>query len=181
MAALTYDHPLQYNNLSVRDTIAFVTKNGVQVYVGDLVELLGGYIQLHVAGSATCIVGIADRGGVPGSNPAMDGFNLATLPIPLIAPGNASTAAAGNANKVVVETGRVIARQVTLAVAGTLAGTIADVGAKLYCATSNIADASTTQPSTDKPLGKIVNFYSASGGNAVYDIEVMSYTDRLQA
>lgn len=188
MAALTYDHPLQYDNLSVRDTIPYVIANGIQIYVGDLVDqhVTAGEVQPHVAGSGTVITGIVDRGGVPGSNPILDGYTLGSGigpgAGPSIAPGNVASAAAGNANKAVIETGRLIVRAVTLAVAGSLTGTITDITVKLYCATSNIADSSSTQTSTDKPLGKVVNFlsYNAAAATAVYDIEVMSQTDRLQ-
>lgn len=187
MAALTYDHPLQYDNLSVRDTIPYVILNGSQIYVGDLVDqhTTAGEVCPHVAGAATCITGIASHGGVPGSNPILDGFSLGSGigpgAGPSIGPGNVGTAAAGNANKCVVDTGRLIVRAVTLAVAGTLTGAITDIGMKLFCATSNIADSSTTQTSTDKALGKIANFlsYNAAASTAVYDIEVMSQTDRL--
>ena len=190
MAALTYDHPLQYDNFSVRDTIPYVILNGSQIYVGDLVDCktTAGEVMPHVAtgGTANPIVGIADRGGVPGSNPILDGFSLGAGigpgAGPSIGPGNVATAAAGNANKCVVETGQMIVRAVTLTVTGTLTGAITDIGMKLYCATSNIADSATTAVNSDKPLGKVANFlsYNATAGTAVYDIEVMSQTDRLQ-
>ena len=54
----------------------------------------------------------------------------------------------------IVEQGAFTWMQVTLTIAGSLAGTQADVGLKLFAASSNIADSVTTNPGTDKVLGE---------------------------
>jgi len=178
MAALTQDTPMEIAGL-LRKQVPFIISNGVQLYVGGLVEIVSGYATAFAA-DAGLVQGFAVQGGVPGSNPVLDGFNLQDLPIPMIAPGNASTAPTGGANRVVVEQGEFTAKRVTLAVAGTLAGTQADVGKVLYAVTDNIEDAVTTQPGTDKPLGEITFFYpgTSSGGFAVYDVLVYSLEAR---
>lgn len=178
MAALAQDTPMEIAGL-LRKQVPTLISNGVQLYVGSLVEDSSGYATAFAA-NAGFVGGFAVEGGNPGSNPVLDGYNLQSLPIPLIAPGNASTAPTGGANRVVVEKGEFTAKRVTLAVAGTLAGTQADVGKILYAVTDNIADAVTTQPGTDKPLGEITWFYpgTSSGGVAVYDILVYSVEAR---
>lgn len=178
MANITYDKPNEYAGPIVKQ-IPYVISNGVQLYVGQILMLTSGYALKNAAGSATVSVGIAVCGGIPGSNPVMDGFTLTTLPIPMIAPGNASSAATGNANQVVVETGEVTIKRLSLTVAGTLAGTQADVGTLLYPPTANMADLQTTQTSSEKPAGRITAFYSASGGSAYYDVLWFSYEARL--
>lgn len=179
MADLTYDTELPFNGL-LRKTIPFVILNGVQLYTAMILRLSAGYATKQAAGAGTVVLGIAVAGGVPGSNPVLDGFNLQTLPIPQIGPGNASTAAAGNANQVIVETGEFTATQTPITLAGTtLAGTQADVGTVVYAPTSNIGDLTTTQTSTDKPFGRIAAFWSATATIGTYDVLVFSYEARL--
>lgn len=176
MADQTVDTPLKQSGL-IRASKAFVIKNALQLYVGQLVMLASGYLDKHVAAATIC-AGVVKGPGVPGNNPVMDGFSF-TPPMKMIAPGNTG-AAAGNQPKAIVEQGEFILEDQSLTVAGTLAGTIADVGTVLYAgnASSNLADLSTTQTSSDKPIGVIVAFKSASGGSAVYDIRFFSYEAR---
>lgn len=176
MANLTADTPsFEYSGI-LRKDIPFVITNGVQIYVGAIVKEASGYVTNFATGST--VLGLAVGPGVPGGNPVLDGFTLTSLPIPQIAPGNASTAAAGNANQVVVATGEMTIKRLSLTVAGTLAGTQADVGTLLYAADDNLADLTTTQPGSDKPFGEITAFYSASGGSATYDVLMYSYEAR---
>lgn len=179
MADLTYDTSLQFSGL-IRKSMPYVITNGLQIYTGQILKLTSGLAALQAAGAGTIVAGIAVAPGVPGGNPVLDGFNLQSLPIPQIAPGNVSTARAGNANAVVIEQGEFTLKRQQLAVAGTLAGTNADVGKVLYAPDSNVADLSTTQTSTDKPFGEISAFYAgtSSGGFAYYDVLVYSYEAR---
>lgn len=181
MAALAVDSKINYAGLSPRQTKSYTIKNGVQLYVGSILKLTGGYADIQVAASGTCVLGIAVAGGIPGSNPVTDGFTLTSLPIPMIGPGNVSTAAAGNANLVIVEQGAFNWLQVVLTLAnGTLGGAVTDVGAKVYAPTSNVLDVTNTQTSTDKVFGEISKFYSATATTATYDIFVESYDARTR-
>jgi hypothetical protein len=181
VADLTYDTELKFSGL-LRKTIPFIITNAVQLYTGMFVKLVSGYATKMVSGggAAGAMVGVAVAGGVPGSNPVLD-YNLSALtpPYPAIAIGNVTTAAAGNANQVIVETGEFTLKQVTLTLAnGTLAGTAADVNTKVYAATSNPADMTNTQSGSDKPVGLISAFYSATATTATYDVLVNSYDAR---
>ena len=179
MADLTGDMPsLQWAGL-VQQTKVFEIANGVQLYIGSLVKLASGYATKMT--TTALLVGVAVCGGVPGSNPVMDGFNLLSQPIPAIAVGDTS-ADEGNVPTVVVETGQFTWQRVTLTLAnGTLNGDITDVGTKVYTGNSdNIADATDTQSGTDHPLGNITKFYSADATTAVYDILVNSYDARTR-
>ena len=162
-----------------RDSKAYVIKNALQLYVGQLAKLTSGYLDKHAAGANTVCLGVVVGPGVPGNNLVLDGFALGSPPVKQIAPGNTS-AAAGNEPKAIVERGDQTIKDLVLTVAGTLAGTIADVGTVLYAGagSSNLADLSTTQTSSDKPLGEIVAFKSASGGSATYDVLIYSYEAR---
>ena len=103
MAALTQDSKVNYRGLGPRQTNAFVIANAAQLFVGSLLQitaatgLVANYVQN--LGATNPVVGVAVGGGIPGSNPVLDGYNLGSLPIPMIAPGNVSTAAAGNAKR----------------------------------------------------------------------------------
>jgi hypothetical protein len=178
MANLAADSKINFQGPSPRQTRSCVITNALQLYVGSLVILTSGYVAKNVNGGL--IIGVAISGGVPGSNPVLDGYALQTLPIPMIAPGNVSTAPTGAANQVIVEQGAFTWQQVTLTIAGTLAGTIADVGTTLYGGnTDNIADATTTQPGTDHPIGKISRFYTKpTATTATYDIDVLDHESR---
>jgi len=177
MAALAADSKVNWSGLGPRQTKAYTIANAAQLYVGSILKLSGGYAAAFTTGNL--ILGVAVQGGVPGSNPVMDGFTLTSLPIPMIAPGNVSTAATGNANQVVVEQGSFTWMQVTLTLAnGTLNGTAADVGTKVYAASSNVADSTNTQPGTDHPLGTLTKFYSATATTAIYDILVLDFDSR---
>lgn len=178
MANLTADSKINFAGPSPRQTYSYIITNGLQLYVGSIVQLTSGYIAKQVTGKL--IQGVAIAGGVPGSNQVIDGYNLQSLPIPSIAPGNVSTAPSGAANRVIVEQGAFIWSQVTLTLAnGTLAGTVADVGTKVYAGnTDNVADVTNTQPGTDKPLGTISRFYSVATTTAIYDIDVLDHESR---
>jgi len=179
MAALAVDSKINWAGLGPRQTNPFVIRNGVQLRVGSILKLTGGQADIQVAALGTCVLGVAVAGGIPGSNPVLDGFNLQSLPIPMIGVGNVSTAAAGNANEVIVEQGSFTWLAVSLTLAnGTLLGTVADVGTKVYAPTSNVLDVTNTQTSTDKPLGLLQKFYSSASGVAIYDILVDSYDAR---
>jgi hypothetical protein len=186
MAALTSDQANQYSN-SIRNTQRAVIKNATQLYVGGLTDVVAGVAQPHVAGAGTSIGGIAVGPGVPGNSPILDYPNLGAgigpgvgSAIPL---GNVTTVGAAAANQVVLETGEVVLLQVLVTVAGALVGSAADIGQEVYCATSNVGqtgtvgDVSTTQTSSDKPLGHISWYYpgtySAVAGTALYDIQVL--------
>lgn len=178
MANLTADSKVNFSGPSPRQTRSYIITNGLQLYVGSIVQLTSGYIAKQVNGKL--IQGIAVAGGVPGSNQVLDGFNLQSLPIPSIAPGNVSTAPSGAANRVIVEQGAFTWEQVVLTLAnGTLAGTAADVGTLVYAGNSdNVLDATNTQSTTDHPLGKISRFYSATSTTATYDIDVLDHESR---
>jgi hypothetical protein len=184
MAALAGDADYGYENVGKRDPRPYIIKNATQIYVWGLTDVVSGVAQPHVAGSGTCIAGVAVGPGVPGNSPVLDGFTFPIGPsggssaIPL---GNVTTAAAGAANQVIIECGSQIVKAVTLTVTGGLNGTYTnDVGVELYCATSNIADASTTQTSTDKALGRVYQWlsYNSTAGTGVYDIAVIDYQTR---
>lgn len=179
MANLTYDTEVAFSGL-VRKTYPYVITNALQLYTGQLLMLTTGLAARLAPAAGTVCIGVGVAGGVPGSNPVLDGFNLQVQPIPSIGPGNVTTAASGNANEVIVEQGEFTANRVRLAVAGTLVGTVADVGKALFAATSNLADLSTTQILTDKQIGEVSKFYpgSLSGGFATYDVLVYSYEAR---
>lgn len=177
MAALGADSKINYSGLSPRQTKPFIIANAAQLYVGSLLKIASGFITNFATGAT--VFGVAVAGGVPGSNPVMDGFDLQSLPLLMIGPGNASSAAAGNANQAIVEQGAFTWEQVTLAVAGSLAGSQADVGVTLYAGSDNIEDSLTTQPGSDKPLGQISRFYSTATTTAIYDIFVFDYESRL--
>jgi len=158
-----------------------VIDNAIQLYVGSIVmfDASTGYLKKKVAGSGTIALGVTVQGGIPGSNPILDGYNLQSLPIPQIAPGNVSTAPAGAANQAIVEMGAFTWMQVTLTLAnGSLNGTVVDQGTKVYTPSDNIADATNTQTSTDHPIGTITKFYSATTTTAIYDIFTDSYDAR---
>lgn len=177
MSALAADSKVNFSGLSPRQTKTYIITNAAQLYVGAILKLASSYVTNFTTGNT--VFGVAVQGGVPGSNPVMDGFTLTSLPIPMIAPGNVSTAAAGNANTVVVEQGAFTWMQVTLTLAnGTLAGTQADVGTLVYAASDNVQDSTNTQPGSDKPLGYISKFYSATSTTAIYDIFVFDYESR---
>lgn len=178
MAALAADSKVNFAGLGPRQTRSFIIANAAQLYVGSILRLNGGRAATFTTGNT--VLGVAVGPGVPGNNPVLDGFTLSSLPIPMIAPGNTG-AAAGNEPRVVVEMGAFTWEQVTLTLAsGTLAGTIADVGVKVYAASDNVADSTNTQPGTDKPLGVITRFYSATATLATYDILVDSYDARTR-
>lgn len=175
MATLTYDLPLQYAN-DIRNTQSFIITNGLQVYIGELVMITSGLLAAQAAGSGTICAGFVVGPGTPGGDPNVDAITAGLS----IAVGN-TTLAAGAQPEAIVEMGAVVLRQVTLTIAGSLAGTVADVGVTLYAASgsANIADAVTTQTSTDKPLGKIERFWvKPSSTTATYDIQLLSFTER---
>lgn len=178
MANLTADTKINFQGPSPIQTKAIVISGTIQLYVGSLLIYSSGLAAKNVNGS-NCI-GVAVGGGVPGSNPVLDGFNLQSLPIPMIGPGNSATAPSGGANRVIVEQGAFTWQQVTLTIAGTLSGATSDVNKLLYGGnTDNIADATTTQPGSDKPLGYISKFYSKTATTAIYDIFFFDYETRL--
>lgn len=161
----------------LQQTKTFEIANGVQLYIGSLVKIASGYADKMT--TSAVMVGVAVCGGVPGSNPVMDGFNLLSQPIPAIAPGDTS-GDAGTVPTVVVETGEFTWQQVELTLAnGTLAGSIADLNTKVYNGNSdNIADLTNTQPGTDKPVGILTKFYSSDATTAIYDVLINSYDAR---
>lgn len=164
-----------------KDTFPYVIANGVQLYVGQIVTTLNGYLNKFVANSVagTKPLGVALEGGVPGSDPNMDGMvNANGLQPNAIAPGNTG-GAAGTAPQAVVERGRQTYQQLTLQIQGTLAGTIADVGTALYAGTSNLQDLTPTQPGTDKAFGFISQYRGAgAAGYAIYDVTADPYATR---
>lgn len=183
MAALAVDSKVNWAGLGPRQTKVYQIKNGVQLYVGSLLQLTSGNADAYVSGGGATnpCIGVAVQGGIPGSNPVTDGFTLTSLPIPMIGPGNVSTAAAGNANLVVVEQGAFTWNQVAITLSGTsLTGVQADVGTKVFATTSNISNLVTTNPGTDKVFGEVTKFYSATSTVGTYDIFVNSYDARTR-
>lgn len=164
-----------------KDSFNYVISNGVQLYVGQIVTTLAGYANKWVANSVagSFPVGVALEGGTPGSDPNMDNMiNANGLQPNAIAPGSTG-GSAGTAPQVVVERGRVTYQQLTLQIQGTLAGTIADVGTKLYAATSNLQDLTPTQPGTDGAFGKIAAYRGAgAAGYAIYDVTAFPFATR---
>lgn len=179
MANLAADSKINFQRTSPSGPRVFPIANSVQMYVGSLLKLNGGYAD-KLTNSNVCI-GVAVAPGVPGNFPPLDGQSLTTLPIPMIAKGN-TAAAAGNLPSVICEQASFTWMQVTLTLAnGSLAGTIADVGTKIYAGnTDNIADATNTQPGSDKPLGIISNFYSFTATTATYDIDFYDFNARTR-
>ena len=184
MAALAGDIvSFPWRGLGPRQTNPFPIANAAQLYVGALLELTSGFAAAYAStgGATNPVLGIAVGGGIPGSNPVLDGYNLASFPIPMIAPGNASSAAVGNANQVIVEQGAFTWMQATLALT-TIVGSQADVGTKVFAVTSNINDCVVANPGSDKVFGVITAFYSKpTATTGVYDIFVNSFDARTRA
>jgi len=184
VADLTYDNPSGLKSSGgalLREEIPYIIQDGLQLYVGMLGKLSSGQLVKMASGGGktTPCVGIIVGPGVPGSNPVMDGFALGTLPIPTIAKGNVSSAAAGNANRAIVNTGEFVLEQVTLTLTGSMAGSGADVGIALYASTSNPADLTSVQPGSDPVIGEIKEFLSKpSGTTAIYHVLVYSLEAR---
>lgn len=178
----TFDVLFQITN-DTKDPYPVRIANGVQLYLGQLVKFTAGDLNKHAAGSGTTCMGVVIEGGIPGSDPNVDGNTTnANGTTNAVAPGN-TAAAVGNQPKAIVERGRVTVYNLTLQVAGTLAGSEADKGTLMYAGsgTSNLQDLSTTQTSTDKPIGVIAQYRGAGAtGYAVYDVTVFAFTERLQ-
>ena|ERR1017187_1505195 len=175
MATLTYDSPLPDQN-TIRNTQQFPITTASQLYIGELVMLTSGALVALAAASGTVCLGYVVEPGVPGGDPNMDAITAPNA----IAVGNTALSV-GVIPTAVVQTGESIINSVTLTIAGTLAGTVADVGKTLYAgaASANIADASTTQTSTDAKLGHIAGFVSKpTSTTAVYNIALLSFTER---
>ena len=177
MAAITADTVLSCQG-KVRKQGSFIIKDGVQLYVGGICKFTSGYADIQVAAASTIVAGIAVGPGNPGNNLVLDGFTLTSLPVPMIAKGNQASAAAGNENRVILEQGELTLRDVKIAIAGNLNGNAGDVGQVLYAPTSNVADLTTTQTSTDKPFGEVAAYKATSGSTGTYDVLVYSYEAR---
>jgi hypothetical protein len=182
VADLTYDNPTKWSGGPILQK-TYIIANGVQLYIGMILELSGGYATKYASGGGATnpAIGICVQGGVPGSNVVLDGFNLLTNPIPAIAKGN-TAASFGNQPTVIVETGAFTWKQVTLTLAnGTLTGTETDVGTKVFAVTSNVADCTNTAQGTDKVFAEISAFYNVTTSTtATYDLLVNSYDARTR-
>lgn len=163
MAELTADTIKPMENVEI-DYFAFQIANGVQLYVGQYVDLASGYANVHTPASSAVLAGIVVGAGVPGNDPNLDPIVSGDS----IAPGNTS---ATPPPTVVVNRGAHTLVGVS-AITGA-AGAESDVGTVVYLTNGN--DWSTSATNSDKASGRISGYNSTS---ATWEITVPAVASR---